>query len=62
MQSVVLKWENYQCITYKGYNYLRIRGEFLLSEDDDFTVTLIQSDDDKIGIIIVIPSIPIYHY
>lgn len=57
VQSLVLKWENYQYAVYEGYNYIRIRNSFLQFEDECFTIILVQSDDEGIGIVLAIPSI-----
>lgn len=56
MQSLVLKWTNYQHISYNGFNYVRIKGNFVITEDENFTMILIQSDDDAIGILISVPK------
>ena len=57
LQSLVLKWENYQYTTYNGYNYIRIRGSFIKTENEKFLTLLVQSDDQRIGVIISLPSI-----
>jgi len=54
----VLKWKNYQHVEYEGYGYVRIRREFLQSEDDKFITILVQSDCEAIGVLLAIPSIP----
>ncbi len=59
MQSLVLKWNNYQCVKHEGYNYLRIRGNFVISEGGEFTTILVQSDDEGIGVLIAVPKVPI---
>jgi len=57
IQSLVLKWASYQHVEYNGYNYIRIRGDLLLSEDEKFSTVLLQSDDNGIAILIDVPSI-----
>ena len=54
----MLKWKNYQHVEYEGYGYVRIRREFLQSEDDKFITILVQSDCEAIGVLLAIPSIP----
>lgn len=56
MQSLVLKWKNCQYATCEGHNYVRIRGEFFKSEDENFVTVLVRSDDEAIGILLAIPS------
>jgi hypothetical protein len=56
IQSLVLKWSNYECVTHGGYNYVRIKANFAVSNGEHFTIALVQSDDDGIGVFLAIPS------
>jgi len=56
VQSFSLKWSNYSFAECDGYKYVRIRRDFILSDDEDYTTALIKSNDIDIGIFIAIPS------
>lgn len=57
IQSLALKWCNYEFATYTGYKYARVKSHFVLTDSANYTIALVQSDDETIGIIIAIPSI-----
>ena len=56
MQSAVIKWSNYEFATRNGFQYVRIKHNFVISITSNFTLALVQSDDEAIGILIAIPS------
>ena len=53
---MVLKWGNYGYGEYNGFYYTIIKGDFLVAANTNYTVALVQSDDEGIGIVIAMPS------
>jgi len=56
MQSLVLKWASYDFAEHEGYNYLRVKGNFVMNENEKYRAILMRSDDDNIGIFVIIPK------
>ena len=62
IQSLVLKWTNYDFVSFESYNYVRVKKDFIFSETDKYTIALIGTDDNNIGVVILIPSNSIFFY
>ena len=57
IQFLVLKWSSYDFTIFQKYNYVRIKMGFILLDTDKYVVILARSDDDNIGVVVLIPSI-----
>ncbi len=52
----MIKWSNYEFAARDGFQYVRIKHNFVISNTPSFTLALVQSDDEAIGILLAIPS------